>query len=404
MTGFFTHTETQSKERPDGKSLTCYSCGLYRNCETPKMQPCGNFKKGILNIGTFPSLADDMRGKPFQGRVGQLLQATYSMYGIDLFEDCLNVNAVNCLSDKDPTNYHVDCCRASILRYIEKYKPKVIILFGIQAVYSLIGNRWKGALNGIDQWRGWTIPDQDFQTWICPVFAPEYVDKIDKPEVYKVWETDLGRALTVRLKELPVPEKPTIKVIDDLEPLTKIEYGSITAFDYETTGLKPHAKGHRIVCCSIATDEDNAFVFEMPNLVEKCKPFIDFLRNKSIRKMAHNLKFEESWSYERLKTRVRGWYWDSMLAAHLLDNRAGITGLKFQTYVNFGIVNYNETVSPWLQAVDSKNANSLNRLQEFFATKQGREETLKYCALDSIYEYRLALKQQKEIVVLSLPF
>lgn len=404
MTGFFTHTETQSKERPDGKSLTCYSCGLYRNCETPKMQPYGNFKKGILNIGTFPSLADDMRGKPFQGRVGQLLQATYSMYGIDLFEDCLNVNAVNCLSDKDPTNYNLDCCRRIVLSVIEKYKPKVIILFGIQAVYSLIGNRWKGALNGIDQWRGWTIPDQDFQTWICPVFAPEYVDKIDKPEVYKVWETDLGQALTVRLKELPVPEKPTIKVIDDLEPLTKIEYGSITAFDYETTGLKPHAKGHRIVCCSIATDEDNAFVFEMPNLVEKRKPFIDFLRNKSIRKMAHNLKFEESWSYERLKTRVRGWHWDSMLAAHLLDNRAGITGLKFQTYVNFGIVNYNETVSPWLQAVDSKNANSLNRLQEFFATKQGREETLKYCALDSIYEYRLALKQQKEIEILSLPF
>jgi len=120
--------------------------------------------------------------------------------------------------------------------------------------------------------------------------------------------------------------------------------------------------------------------------------------------MAHNLKFEESWSYERLKTRVRGWYWDSMLAAHLLDNRAGITGLKFQTYVNFGIVNYNETVSPWLQAVDGKNANSLNRLQEFFATKKGREETLKYCSLDSIYEYRLALKQQKQIEVLSLPF
>lgn len=404
MTGFFTHTETQSKERPDGKSLTCYSCGLYRNCETPKMQPYGNFKKGILNIGTFPSLADDRRGKPFQGRVGQLLQATYSMFGVDLFEDCLNINAVNCLPGKDPTNYNLDCCRRIVLSVIEKYKPKVIILFGIQAVYSLIGNRWKGALNGIDQWRGWTIPDQDFKTWICPVFAPEYVDKIDKPEVYKVWETDLGRALTVRLKELSVPEKPTIKVIDDLEPLTKIEYGSIISFDYETTGLKPHAKGHRIVCCSIATDEDNAFVFEMPNLVEKRKPFIDILRNKSIRKMAHNLKFEESWSYERLKTRVRGWYWDSMLAAHLLDNRAGITGLKFQTYVNFGIVNYNETVSPWLQATDSKNANSLNRLQEYFATKQGREETLKYCALDSIYEFRLSILQQKQIEVLSLPF
>ena len=51
MTGFFTKQEIQSSQRPDGKSLTCYSCGLYKHATHPKMEPYGNFKKGIMNIG-----------------------------------------------------------------------------------------------------------------------------------------------------------------------------------------------------------------------------------------------------------------------------------------------------------------------------------------------------------------
>ena len=411
MSGFFTKQETQSKDRPDGKSLTCYSCGLYDKCITPKMQPYGNFKKGILNIGDYPGMADDRRGIPFQGRSGQVLQSAYEKIGIDLFEDCLNINAVNCSpiddagKQRQPTTFEIDCCRKSILALIEKHKPKIIVLFGFNAVYSLLGHRWKGALNSINEWRGFTIPDQEYQAWLCPVFPPKYIDDIEKPEIKKVWEDDLYRIQKLLYEHFPVYQEPKINVIKDLSILTKtIKRGDTIAFDYETTGLKPHAKGHRIICCSVAINENEVFVFEMPKIVANRKPFTDILANKTINKMAHNMKFEDNWSLIRLKTPVRGWHWDSMLAAHLLDNRAGVTGLKFQTYVNFGIVNYNENVQPWLQSVESKNANSLNRLQEYFATTKGKEETLKYCALDSIYEYRLALKQQKEIELLSLPF
>ena len=71
--GFFTLKETESDSRKNGKIHSCASCGLYRNCRHPKMKPFGNFKKGILNIGEAPGDIEDQRGKPWQGKTGQLL-------------------------------------------------------------------------------------------------------------------------------------------------------------------------------------------------------------------------------------------------------------------------------------------------------------------------------------------
>lgn len=413
MSGFFTSQETQAKNmRMIGKNMSCYSCGLYKgDILHPKMQPFGRFKKGILNIGEFTNSSDDKAGKPFQGRESSIY-SVFKQLGIDIEEDCLNVNAVMCHpydkktgGNRVPTTHEVDCCRINIIKFIEQYKPKLIFLFGKLALLSVIGTRWKGKVDSIEKWRGFVIPDQDFNTWIAPVYNPSFIKQSDRKEIETIWLQDLRNGLHYLYKEFPKYVEPSITVLDDdLSPLTKIKNTTTIAFDYETTGLKPHAKGHRIVCASVATDENNVFVFAMPNELSKREPFIELLNNRYIKKMAHNMKFEHTWSSVRLKTIVRGWDWDSMLAAHIIDNRPGISGLKFQTYINFGIVDYNRNVAPYLEATDSKNANSKNRLQEYFSTAEGKKETLRYCALDSVYEYRLAMKQKKEIEILSLPF
>lgn len=403
MTGFFTKQETQSKDRPNGKIQTCYSCGLFKNCTTPKMQPYGNFKKGILNIGKAPTQLDDSLGKYWQGKAGKWLKSVYSKFGVDLFEDCLNINAVNCYTPDELTNVQIECCRKNILNVIHKYKPKLIMVFGDSAIHSILAYRWFGSLNSINEWRGFIIPDQEFNAWVCPVFDPDYVLKMDKPEIATVWRIDLENAFDKLNTDFPVYTQPEIKVIEDLNELNKIKYG-IISIDYETTGLKPYAKGHRIVCASIAINENEAFTFEMPKEVDKREPFLKILRNTHIKKMAHNMKFEDTWSFVRLKTKIKGWDFDSMLAAHLLDNRSGITGLKFQTYVNLGIVNYNINVEQYLKPVHDKNANSKNRLQDFFNTEIGKREVLRYCGLDTINQYRLAVMQKQKFEVLTLRF
>ena len=75
--GFFTRKETESKSRPDGKTYSCASCGLYHDATSPRMKPFGNFKKGILNLGEAPGEIEDKRGKQWQGKTGRLLQKTY---------------------------------------------------------------------------------------------------------------------------------------------------------------------------------------------------------------------------------------------------------------------------------------------------------------------------------------
>jgi len=402
---FFTKKEVSSNIRPDGKSYTCYSCGLSKGCKSPRMEPFGNFKKKILNIGEAPGETEDDLGKPWQGKAGKLLHRAYQKLGIDLFEDCLNVNACLCRptdeggNNRAPENFEMECCRPSILKLIEQKKPKIIILLGNSPVYSLIGHRWKRDLGGISKWRGFTIPDQDFNAWICPTFHPSYIERSEGVVEQVIWMEDLSQAFSLLKIPVPIYFEPDIEEIEDLSVLDTIKYATV-AFDYETTGIKPHAPGHRIVSVSIANTRDHAYTFLMPDTREKRLPFIRLLANEEIRKCAHNIKFEETWSVVKLRQPVQGWYADTMQLAHILDNRPGITSLKFQTYVNFGIVDYEEDVAPYLQSIEPNNANSLNRIFELLSKPGGKQKLLKYNGLDSINEIRLLEKFEEHI----LPF
>lgn len=411
MTGFFTKQQTQSIVRPDGRHLSCNSCGLFKEANTPKMEPYGNFAKGIMCIGEAPGEIEDMRGKQWQDKSGVLFRKTLAGVGIDLFEDCINLNAINCKPDKDgkyrkPAPFEIDCCRRIVLGAIKKYKPKVIILLGTFAVQSVIGNRWKKDLGSIAKWTGFTIPDQDLQTWLCPVFSPAYVYKEDKVEVTNMWVRDLERAVQIRNEEFPVYKEPTIHYVNEnrLDVLNNIQ-AEIVAIDYETTGLKPHAKEHKIVCMSIAVSEDEVYTFKMPRRKSLAQPVIDILENENIKKVGHNIKYEHTWSFNRLHgTVIKGWLFDTMLGAHLLDNRTGITGLKYQVYANFGVIDYSSEISPVLAAKNKKDSNSTNGLQKYVKTKENAMKTLKYCALDSANTLKLYLLQQKQIEELKIPF
>lgn len=134
----------------------------------------------------------------------------------------------------------------------------------------------------------------------------------------------------------------------------------------------------------------------MPKSRKDRQPFIDMLANPDIGKMAHNMKFEETWSAVRLRQPVKNWVWDSMQAAHILDNRPGVTGLKFLTYVHFGVVDYSSEVTPYLKSA-SKDGNAINRIYELLKKPGGQEKLLTYCGWDSIWQYRLSMLQMNEM-------
>ena len=95
--------------------------------------------------------------------------------------------------------------------------------------------------------------------------------------------------------------------------------------------------------------------------------------------------------------------WDSMLAAHLIDNRSGITNLKFQTYSSFGTIIKDEDVAKFIYQKD-KSGNGFNKIFDLLEEPDGEAKLLRHVALDAYYEYRLAKKQMKELDYNFLPF
>ncbi len=411
---FFSKEELAKSSRSvTGLQGSCQSCGLYKNVLSPRMKPFGNFKKRILNIGEAPGEDEDFKGKQWQGKVGRVLKSTYRRLGIDLFEDCLNINSINCRptdskGNRVPDIHEINCCRSRVMKVIQEYKPHLIMIIGNSALKSVISQIWTSNLGKISKWRGWQIPDRTHHAWICPVFHPSFVERSDA-EVKTVWVQDLEKAFA--LLERPIPdsqdEKQQIEIVEGsgeiAKVLTKLNAGPIgadppfVAFDYETTGLKPHAEGHKIACMAFCDSPHRAYSFERPKSKRAQKLLRDLLQSDLISKIAHNMKFEQCWTVNTLGYEVKNWGYDSMLGTHVLDNRQGITGLKFQTYVNFGVAGYDDSVSPYLKAKDS---NSFNRVLELVRNPEGKRNLLTYCGMDALFTYRLAMLQMKRIGIL----
>ncbi|HEY0088179.1 MAG TPA: uracil-DNA glycosylase, partial [Candidatus Lokiarchaeia archaeon] len=152
----------------------CEKCGLYKNCNSPKMQYTGKGKKEILIIGESPGKTENIKGIQFIGESGQLLRKYFKELNINFEEDCWKTNSVICYQEnKTPTIAQVNYCRRNLKEAIEKLKPKKILTFGKVALQGLVGD--KVSVTGINEWVGWQIPDQDYQCYIYPNYHPAYL-------------------------------------------------------------------------------------------------------------------------------------------------------------------------------------------------------------------------------------
>lgn len=410
MRGFFSKEQVQSPYKSEKGIHSCASCGLYKSVESPRMQAYGDFKKNIMVIGEAPGIDEDETGKPWEGRTGKIIQRKYKQLGVNIFKDCINLYAVNCHpkdkkgNDKAPTEYEISCCRRKVLSEIKKYEPRVIILHGSAALSSVIGYRWKKDFGAVSKWTGWTIPDKQFNTWICPTFSPGFIERrIEKEkelELDILWGNQLEKAF--QKAKAPFPnfknEEDCVNISESpLDLLTRIndEKPDWFAFDIETTGLKPYnTKVHKTVCISFCWEDNRAFAIPMPEKKKELKLLKQTLENPKIGKVAQNMKYEDNWLNILEKIYVYPWIFDTMQASHILDNRPGITGLKFQTYVRFGLMGYDDEIEPYLKSADS---NGVNRITELVDDPPSFRELLTYNGIDSLVTYRLAKLQMKEM-------
>lgn len=372
------------------------------------MKPVGRGKLPILFLAESPGHSEDEQGVQLVGETSRYLRKVLEELGVDL-DDCRKTNAVDCKPlDRDPLPEELNNCRPRKWQEIVHSKPNVIIPMGEAAIASFFGDRFydegRNALS-VTRWRGFQIPDQKARAWVCPTFHPQYVLRglEQNPVLEILFRKDLKRALALVQEPAPIFPRPKITSLfsdsdacDHLSDLLRARPELLT-FDYETTGLKPHRPGHRIVCCSTATTGDAATSFLMTDAVAKL--WRPILKNRQIGKMGQNTKFEYAWSSVILGQPVENIVHDTMTTAHIEDNRRDVTGLKFQAAIRWGVYSYNEIVAPFLKPTkrekDLHGANAFNRIDEC-----PLNHLLEYCGLDSAYEHREALEQIAQIGLL----
>lgn len=394
--GFFHSSQLAQMKAPLPILPQCGACGLYKTCKSPKMEVYGKGRRKILIVGEAPGEDEDDKDRPFCGKSSQELKEVLAKCGVDMDKECWLTNALICRPPKNEISDDkmIDYCRPNLVKTITELEPEIIIPLGGIAVESLLGWLWKDDVGAVTRWVGWNIPYQRLNCWICPTWHPSYVlrareQRNEVPGIMFAKHLDKATAHDNR----PGVNKEIFDGIqtftgDASQALHEFHISPKThliCFDFETDRLKPDHKDAWIVCCSVTNGVDTlAFPWE-PNK-ERVKAILE---DPSIGKMSHNMKFEDRWC-RREGIAVANWVWCSMNNAHILDNRSDITSLKFQTFVRLGLDEYDSHIKPFLYSDGGGNAP--NRIKEVYFP-----DLLKYCALDSIYEYEVAQEQMKEM-------
>lgn len=374
----------------------CRACGLYKNCGSPKIGAYGNRHASIMVVFGQPSAADDVSGQLLSGAAGREISRVMREAGLDPESDSVAIAAVSCHSKENPTKDQIQACRPMLVRRIEKVKPKVIILVGRIAVSALIGHLWKDEISFLDPWVGWAIPDRTWNCWICPIWssAPEE-NPHDRREPQRVLQARYIRdAVSLLDSERPWPEGPP-----NFEPLVERIYdpkamasavkdftaeGLPTAFDLETTTLKPEGPHSKIVCVSYSTGQAGRTVCGPMTgpVIDAHRAFLE----SDVPKIASNLMFEHDWGLSKFRISTQNWVWDTMQVAHIQHVVKNVSSIKFQAFVHLGQPDYDSHIAPYLESEGGGYAP--NRIHEI-----NPADLYLYCGMDSLLEIEVARKQ-----------
>lgn len=125
---------------------TCQNC---RRCSlsdtrTNVVFGVGSRQAEVLFIGEGPGEQEDLKGEPFVGRAGKLLDDMLSLIDLDR-SNIYIANMVKCRppQNRDPLNTEQEACMDHLRNQVALLKPKIIVCLGRIAAGKIIGGDFK---------------------------------------------------------------------------------------------------------------------------------------------------------------------------------------------------------------------------------------------------------------------
>ena len=158
----------------------CRGCSL---CETRLNLVFGDGCETaeVMLIGEGPGEQEDLRGEPFVGPAGKLLDDMLSIIDLSRGENCYICNIVKCRPphNRDPLETEQDACIGYLRNQVALVKPKIIVCLGRIAAKRLIDPDYR-----ITRQHGQWVEKGGF--WMTAIYHPSALlrDVTKRPETF----------------------------------------------------------------------------------------------------------------------------------------------------------------------------------------------------------------------------
>ncbi len=380
-------------------SFDCERCGLYKQAHTPKMKPFGGGRLKIALVGESPGVNEDLKGRPFIGRSGDILQDVFNHYLVNMDNDCFITNSFQCIppklqKTKTRTDIWTKCCQSRLEKQLLEFQPRIIITFGMisaRAVLEMYDSEISMA-----SLRGTAFPSHKYGCWVGCAYHPAFLmrkrfgfeEEYEHPDLKQVFYDDIGTFLADYMEQsLPKMEsRNNYKFLSNVRDVEKLFFDITNkdypvAFDYETTCLFPKDKGAKILSVAFTYNKGTYFLplsawnwgQNYTNIKLMMKKFL----SSNTPKIVQSFAFEDFWSKEFFGCQVSNLVNDTQITSHLLDERSKTTSLGYQVFRRYG--------DKYKDNIDRSNLESIDI-----------DSLAQYNCLDSQYTYRIHNDQDSE--------
>ena len=126
----------------------CTGCSLYR-CRINTVPGEGSSMPDLMFIGEAPGATEDQEGRPFIGKAGLILTEMVSSLGLERGQVFIT-NVIKCRppNNRLPRPDEIEACLPYLERQIKILRPKIVVLMGNVAMFSILGMRGMGSRHG----------------------------------------------------------------------------------------------------------------------------------------------------------------------------------------------------------------------------------------------------------------